>query len=698
MRKPFILALAVVTSCCSLAQNSSETVFTVKDAGSPLQLIREAATVGKTDTAAANRLFGKIIDEATLRKDDYVAGMAYYEMAEMNSRYNNHNKTFGGYFNARILVEKTGAEKELAYIYYGLGREQYYRGAFNQSVNLVSYCIMTARKHGLEQLESDALEYLALMYHEIPYYEMKSSPYLLKSLQIKEKLKDKKGMVQLLPKISKVYLGEKKYDSALYYANAALKLAAWSGRGDAVIMARLVRADILILLKQLTAAAAELDTIQQGVYASFDPNLIISFNTTKGSYYLEAGDEKMAKQQYDSAMKRAGRKGTLETLFIIYRDMADAYARHSDFTKAYQFQTEYNKLFVQLYNPSNASKFEGSALLIEDARARDEIKHLTAINEVRQLKLQRELDMRRGLERENALMDSIISQQKKLGIAITAEQELLERENNYKTSQLENEKRLRNAEAAKLTDERRLRLTLLIGLGMALLMGSLILHLYNRQKRKNSIIEKQSGELQTLMKEIHHRVKNNLQVVSSLLNLQSRYIKDEEAVEAVKDSRNRVLSMALIHQSLYQEDDLKAMNVEDYIEKLSGSLFASYNISPDKIKLIRDIEPLSLSLDVLVPVGLILNELITNSLKYAFPDERTGTVTIILKQEQNILKLRVYDDGKGIPDGFTADNKTSFGFKMIHSFLQKLKGEMHIYPDNGTKAEIDIHHYKLNTL
>jgi two-component sensor histidine kinase len=698
MRKPFIVAFSIVISCISTAQDSREAMYTVKNAASSLQLVNEAALIGKTDTVAANRMFWRAIREASHKKDDYTAGMAYFEMAEMNSRYNNHNKTFGCYFNARLLLDKTGAEKELAYVYYGLGREQYYRGAFNQAVNQLSFSILTARKFQLEQLESDALEYLALMYHEIPFYEIKSNPYLLRALQIKEKLKDKKGMVQLLPKIAKVYMSEKKYDSALYYADAALKLAAWSGQGDAVIMARLVRTDILVLLKQLRAAAIELDTVQQYIYTARDPNLIISYYTTQGSYLLETGDEVMARQQFDSAMKRSRKRPTLETASKVYRAMSDAYARHKDYEKAYQYQKEYNNLFVQLYNSSNAGRYETSASLISDAQARDEIKHLTAINELKQLKLQRELDMRKALERENALMDSIISQQKQLGIAVTAEQHLLERENDYKTLQLENEKRLRNAEAGKLADEKRLRLTLLIGLGMTLVMGSVILHLYNRQKRKSSIIEKQSVELQTLMKEIHHRVKNNLQVVSSLLNLQSRYIKDEEAVEAVKDSRNRVLSMALIHQSLYQEDDLKAVDVEDYIEKLSVSLFASYNISPDKIKLIRHIEPLSLSLDVLVPVGLILNELITNSLKYAFPDDRTGTVTIILKQEQHILKLRVYDDGKGIPDNFRAGNKTSFGFKMINSFLQKLKGEMRIYPDNGTKAEIDIHQYKLNTL
>ncbi|MBK8520645.1 MAG: hypothetical protein IPL54_07075 [Chitinophagaceae bacterium] len=222
----------------------------------------------------------------------------------------------------------------------------------------------------------------------------------------------------------------------------------------------------------------------------------------------------------------------------------------------------------------------------------------------------------------------------------------------------------------------------------------------NKKKKEqlavqNSVIEKALKEKGFLMKEIHHRVKNNLQVISSLLKLQSHYIKDEQALEAVKDSRNRVQSMALIHQNLYQDDNLAVIDVNDYTSKLCDNLFQSYNIHPSKIKLIKEIEPINLDVDTLIPLGLILNELVTNSLKYGFPDGKAGAIKIELKESGNILTLKVYDNGAGLPADFETKYKTTFGYKMINAFIQKLKGEIKVFTDDGAKVEITLTNYKL---
>jgi two-component sensor histidine kinase len=206
--------------------------------------------------------------------------------------------------------------------------------------------------------------------------------------------------------------------------------------------------------------------------------------------------------------------------------------------------------------------------------------------------------------------------------------------------------------------------------------------------------KKKKEEKEVLLKEIHHRVKNNLQVVSSLLSLQSHYIKDVQALEAVRDSRNRVQSMALIHQNLYQEKDLTGIDIRDYISKLCDNLFHSYNIQAGKIQLLKELQPINLDVDVVVPLGLILNELITNSLKYAFPDGREGIIKIILKEEPDKLKVGVYDNGVGSAPMERLNEEHTFGYKMIRAFLQKLKGEMHVYSEGGTKVEIEIKNYR----
>lgn len=197
------------------------------------------------------------------------------------------------------------------------------------------------------------------------------------------------------------------------------------------------------------------------------------------------------------------------------------------------------------------------------------------------------------------------------------------------------------------------------------------------------------------MKEIHHRVKNNLQVISSLLDLQSLTIADTQASEAVKEGKNRVQSMALIHQNLYSEGNIKGIKTKEYISNLLRSLCDSYNITNDKVKIITQIDDLNLDVDTMIPLGLVLNELVSNSLKYAFKDGRAGELNVMLKQETEHLLLKVSDNGTGYPEGMNAREMKSFGMKMIRAFAQKLKAKLDIYNDNGAVVEMQITKYEM---
>ena len=210
------------------------------------------------------------------------------------------------------------------------------------------------------------------------------------------------------------------------------------------------------------------------------------------------------------------------------------------------------------------------------------------------------------------------------------------------------------------------------------------------------IIEKQGFEMQTLMKEIHHRVKNNLQVISSLLDLQSQTIGDSQAAEAIKESRNRVQTMALIHQDLYSEESLSGIEMSGYINKLAQNLFSSYNVQKNKISLKTNIEPILLDIDMVIPIGFVLNELISNALKYAFANRESGTLSIALELKSGELALMVKDDGIGFPPGLNIYQAESFGFRLVKAFAQKLKGRLEIYNDKGACVLLHIRKYKLN--
>ena len=185
-------------------------------------------------------------------------------------------------------------------------------------------------------------------------------------------------------------------------------------------------------------------------------------------------------------------------------------------------------------------------------------------------------------------------------------------------------------------------------------------------------------------------IKNNLQIVSSLLSLQARNISDPTALDALKEGQSRVRSMALIHQNLYQEDDLIGVEAKAYIEKLSEGLFQSYNIDNDRIQLNSDIENVTLDVNTIIPLGLIINELITNALKYAFDDKKKGSINLSLKQEKEHLVFSIADDGKGLPDNFSFEKNKTLGFRLIKAFSKKLEAGLSINGTNGTKITLTI--------
>ncbi|MBC7873376.1 MAG: sensor histidine kinase [Ferruginibacter sp.] len=304
------------------------------------------------------------------------------------------------------------------------------------------------------------------------------------------------------------------------------------------------------------------------------------------------------------------------------------------------------------------------------------------------IELLRQIDIQQALARENSLMDSVVKSEKAYSQSVTREKEkeaalntALGRGNSLKESELMKEKKLRRV--------------LISGAGLLLLAAGVILYQYRRQRIKNVVIQKQADDMQVLMKEIHHRVKNNLQVISSLLDLQSMTIADNQASEAVKEGKNRVQSMALIHQNLYSEGNIKGIKTREYISNLLQSLCDSYNISNDKVMVKTQIDDLNLDVDTMIPLGLVLNELVSNSLKYAFKDGRPGELSIVLHKEARHLLLKVSDNGAGYPEGMNIKDSKSFGMKMIRAFAQKLKAKLDIYNSNGAVVEMQITKYNM---
>lgn len=214
--------------------------------------------------------------------------------------------------------------------------------------------------------------------------------------------------------------------------------------------------------------------------------------------------------------------------------------------------------------------------------------------------------------------------------------------------------------------------------------------------RANEQISVALREKEVLLREVHHRVKNNMQVISSLLDTQCKYAGDENTFKLFRESRDRVRSMSLVHEKLYQSDSLSDIGFRTYLNELTRTLFKSYKISNTRVRLKTDIEDVSLGIDIAIPCGLILNELISNSLKYAFPEERTGEIRVSLcSGENDEIELTVSDNGVGIPEDRDVNNFSSLGLKLVRGFAEhQLDGELKLNRNSGTEFIIKFQNEK----
>ncbi len=214
--------------------------------------------------------------------------------------------------------------------------------------------------------------------------------------------------------------------------------------------------------------------------------------------------------------------------------------------------------------------------------------------------------------------------------------------------------------------------------------------LLKEQQESEAMIRASLQEKEVLLKEIHHRVKNNLQVISSLFSLQSYYLEDSKTLRVLEDSQSRVKAMALIHEKIYNSQDLSKVDFAKYIQDLASYLFHAYEPNP-QVELEIDVEPISLNLDTATPCGLLISEVISNALKYAFPNKEPGKIWIKLRHSnQKEMVLEIGDNGVGLSSNINLDNSESLGLQLVRDLAQQLKGKLEINCHQGTSLKISF--------
>lgn len=539
-----------------------------------------------------------------------------------------------------------------------------------------------AQKSGLRGVVAKGYNFVGMTWY-IEGDNEKAANYYLESYRQAEQEGDSLYAAIVLNNMAAAYEARKKPDEAIRYYEDAL--ARFRRLGDNSWVAKVshnvakqqyAKKDYAASLRNYTLAFESFQALGDQHHAGLSLLGI-------GGYYEANGRYREALQYYEQAAGYLDRKEDPVSYAILLENKALAQ--------------------ISLQQPQEAETNLMEALRI--AREHHALEHEVHVISVLVTLYRKKGDFKSALHWQDqymSLSDSLFNQQKDAA--------LLDAYKQYDLERKEQQISLLNAEndiaELKLQNARRRQTALWIGLAALFSLALGAWYLYRLKQRsnrqlaeKNILISKALEDKELLLREIHHRVKNNLQVISSLLKLQGLHLSDEKALNALNEGRNRVQSMAIIHQNLYQEGQLTAIEAPDYVQKLAETLFRAYNIHPQQVTLEADIEPLLLDVDTAVPIGLILNELISNALKHAFVPGQSGHLAVSLrKNNKQELMLEVADNGRGglDPQVFDADSpQSSFGIRLVQMLAEKLDADIFVDSTKGARIIVRIKQFTL---
>lgn len=572
---------------------------------------------------------------------------------------------------ALFLSEKLGYKKGIALSYNNLGTINYYKAIYNVALSYHDRSLELMTEIGDRKGVAGSHNSKGAVYAQQGNYAEAIEEFL-NSLHILEEIDDQEGVGRSYNNIGSVYYLQGNYNQAKDYYTKALDV--------------LQKSDNEVLVSDILNNMG-----------------IISYE--EGKYDEALGFHMESLETREAIGSQRGQATS-------YTNIGDVYAATETFNKALEFQKKALAIQEELGDKKgmlSSLKGIGTVLSLtgnndealdymqEVMRISDEIgakKELRdAYNDMSEI-YQRMGDYQKALDYKGQyaqMKDTLFSEQTE-EIATNMEAKF---ENEKKAREIENLTQKTEIQELQLARNNILIISSTIGLILALI-SVVIYARINREKRKamellqqqNDNIKRQKEEKEVLLKEIHHRVKNNLQVINSLIRLQCAYTDDRIALELFDECQNRIISMALIHEKMYEAHDLSNINIQDYVTQLAQNLLRSYRLN-QRIDLDIEVNLANLSLDTLIPLGLLLNELISNSLKHAFKNLDDGRIIVKLdKNESGLYELIVGDNGVGLPKDFSFQSAHTLGMELIVTLTSQLDGKIERLNEEGSVFRI----------
>ena len=570
---------------------------------------------------------------------------------------------------ALFLSEKLDYKKGIALSYNNLGIIHYYKAIYSQALEYHDKSLELMEELGNKKGMAGSYNNMGAVLTDQGNYPKALEVYF-NSLRILEELGDKKGMAGTYNNIGNVHSYQGNYPEALKFYNKSLALN--EELGDESGMAN-------------------------------------SYNNM-GIIYFEEGEYDKALDYHFKSLNIRQERGDMRGVAGSYSNIGDVYKVEKEFAKALEYQQKALSIQEEIGDKKGMTyslKGIGSIYSIqgEKNKAIRNLKRSVAIAkeigakaelkdafEELALAYKQQGDYAKAFqyqEKHSALKDSLFSEETNIKTANLH----AKYENEKKQKEIELLRRANEIQELELSQNRVFIYGILGGFFLILIFAFIVAKTNRERKvafdllsRQNDDIRKQKEEKEVLLKEIHHRVKNNLQVINSLIRIQSNYIEDSKALELFDECQTRVISMALIHEKMYESNDLAAVNIKEYITQLTNNLISTYRLK-QAVDLDIRVTVKHLGINTLIPLGLLLNELISNSLKHGFPDRNEGRIMVYLDKLDDMYQLIVGDDGVGIPADKLIVSST-LGMELIRTLTSQLEGNIEQLEQKGTAFKI----------
>ncbi|TSE08257.1 tetratricopeptide repeat-containing sensor histidine kinase [Aquimarina algiphila] len=554
-------------------------------------------------------------------------GFFYIRLGKFYNDKSDHENALLYYTKALEVSKKLKYELGIGKCYQNIGVVHIRMGEYETALDYYLKALKIYEKSKEENLIVAITNNLGTLYSCRLKDDDNATIYYEKALELSHESGNQEYRAYVLGNVSEMYMRQKRFDKAKKTLTEAFKIAEETNYLDLMIGSLNNLSQISIDEEKYEEALIHSKrALQMRLDSGYSEDNTLAY-LTLANIYEKLGDLRTAGLHYDKALSVGEKIGALPQLSRVYGALHEYANRKREHQKSYEYLLKYNEIKDSLFTKEKDKQLKEVQAKFDLENKEKEVLLLTNENQIKEL--------------ENK---------------------------NQRTTQI----------------------ILITGLVALTIIVLTLFYAYKNKQKTNKILAKKNKQIsetlkdrEILLKEVHHRVKNNLQIVSSLLRLQHKFGDHKSSFEILQEIQDKIQAMAIIHERLYKSSDLSLINLQTYLDNLLTYFNTSYDLPEQNITITTAIDNINLDMDYLVPCGLIVNEIIANSIKYAFQEDTSGRINIEASKNHDTCMLKIQDTGVGFPKDFKIEDSKSLGMQLIQGLTKQINGTVEIFSNPG---------------